>query len=103
MLAFNSKSQDCAKHVRVRAGPPLSRAMIRRCEMSSHFSASRGQCQYISLVVLVWKLVSCVCPMLFVLAELVVCSTRGFACFPAKWFWPTVMSSSLTYGSPEAS
>ena len=27
----------------------------------------------------------------------------GFACILAKWFWPTVMSLSLTYGSPEAS
>ena len=40
--------------------------------------------------------------MLF-LAELIVCSTRGFACILAKWFWPTMMSLSLTYGSPEAS
>ena len=40
---------------------------------------------------------------MFVLAELIVCSTRGFACIIAKWFWPTVMSLSLTYGSPEAS
>ena len=37
-----------------------------------------------------------------VLAELIVCSTRGFACILAKWFWPTVMSLSLTYGTPEA-
>ena len=34
------------------------------------------------------------------LAELIVCSTRGFACILAKWLWPTVMSLSLTYGSP---
>ena len=27
-----------------------------------------------------------------VLAELIVCSTRGFACILAKWFWPAVMS-----------
>ena len=40
---------------------------------------------------------------LLVLAELIVCSTRGFACILAKWFWPTVMNLSLTYGSPEAS
>ena len=40
-------------------------------------------------------------PML-VLAELIVCSTRVFACILAKWFWPAVMSLSLTYGSPEA-
>ena len=40
---------------------------------------------------------------MLVLAELIVCSTRGLACIPAKWFWPTVMSLSLTYGSPEAS
>ena len=38
---------------------------------------------------------------MLVLAELIVCSTRGFACILAKWFWPTVMSLSLTYGSPE--
>ena len=36
-------------------------------------------------------------------AELIVCSTRGLACIVAKWFWPTVMSLPLTYGSPEAS
>ena len=38
-----------------------------------------------------------------VLAELIVCSMRGFACILAKWFWPTVMSLSLTCGSPEVS
>ena len=40
---------------------------------------------------------------MLVLAELIVCLTRGFACILAKWFWPAVMSLSLTYGSPEAS
>ena len=40
---------------------------------------------------------------MLVLAELIVCSKRGFACILAKWFWPTVMSLSLTSGSPEAS
>ena len=40
---------------------------------------------------------------MLVLAELIVCSMRGFACILAKWFWPTVMSLSLTCGSPEAS
>ena len=40
---------------------------------------------------------------MLVLAELIVCSTSGFACILAEWFWPTVMSLSLTYGSPEAS
>ena len=35
-------------------------------------------------------------------ADLTVCSTRGCACILAKWFWPTVMSLSLTYGIPEA-
>ena len=40
---------------------------------------------------------------MLVLAELILCSTRGLACILAKWFWPTVMSLSLTYGSPEAS
>ena len=37
---------------------------------------------------------------MLVLAEVTVCSTRGFACILAKWFWPTVMSLSLTCGSP---
>ena len=36
-------------------------------------------------------------------AELIVCSVRGFACILAKWFWPMEISRSLTYGSPEAS
>ena len=40
---------------------------------------------------------------MLVLAELIVCSTRGFACILAKWFWPTEVSLSFTYGSPEAS
>ena len=34
---------------------------------------------------------------MLVLAELIVCSTRGFACILAKWFWPTVMSLSLLH------
>ena len=40
---------------------------------------------------------------MLVLTELIVCSTRGFSCILDKWFWPTVVSLSLTYGSPEAS
>ena len=40
---------------------------------------------------------------MLVLAELILCSTRGFACILAEWFWPTVMGLFLTYGSPEAS
>ena len=40
---------------------------------------------------------------MLVIAELIVCSTRGFACILAKWFCPTKTSLSLTYGSPEAS
>ena len=40
---------------------------------------------------------------MLVLAVLIVCSTRGVVCILAKWFWPTVMSPSLTYGSLEAS
>ena len=40
---------------------------------------------------------------MLVLAELLVCSTRGLAYILAKWFGPTVMSLSLTYGSLEAS
>ena len=39
---------------------------------------------------------------MLVLAELTVCSTRMFSCILAKRFWPTVMSLSLTHGSPEA-
>ena len=40
---------------------------------------------------------------MLVVAQLIVCSTRGFACILAKWFWPTEITISLTYGSPEAS
>ena len=40
---------------------------------------------------------------MLIVAELIVCSTRGFACILAKWFWPTEISLSLTYRSPEAS
>ena len=40
---------------------------------------------------------------MLVLAELIVCSTGGFACILAKWFWPMEISLSFTYGSPEAS
>ena len=40
---------------------------------------------------------------MLVLAELIVCSTRGFACILGKWFWPAEISLSFTYGSPEAS
>ena len=32
-----------------------------------------------------------------VLAELILCSTRGFACILSEWFWPTVMSLSLLH------
>ena len=40
---------------------------------------------------------------MLVLAELIVCSARGLACILAKWFWSTVMSLTLTYGSLAAS
>ena len=40
---------------------------------------------------------------MLVLVELIICSTRGFGWILARWFWPTVMSLSLTYGSPEVS
>ena len=40
---------------------------------------------------------------MLVVAELIACSTRGFECILGKWFWPTEISLSLTYGSPEAS
>ena len=36
---------------------------------------------------------------MLVAAELIVCSTKGFACILANWFWPTVMNFSLIYGS----
>ena len=36
---------------------------------------------------------------MLVLSELIVCSMSGSACILAKWFWSTVMSLSLTYGS----
>ena len=39
---------------------------------------------------------------MLVLAELIVCLTRGFVCILAKWFWPTEISLYFTYGSPEA-
>ena len=35
---------------------------------------------------------------MLVLAEVIVCSTRRLACILAKWFWPTVINLSLTYG-----
>ena len=34
---------------------------------------------------------------MLVLAELIVCSTSGFACILAKWFCTTVMSLSLLH------
>ena len=40
---------------------------------------------------------------MLVLAELITYSTRGFAYILAKWYWPTVMSLSLTNVNPEAS
>ena len=40
---------------------------------------------------------------MLVLAELIVCSSRGFACMLARWFWPTEISLSFRYGSPKAS
>ena len=40
---------------------------------------------------------------MLVVAKLIVCSRRGFACILDKWFWPTVTSLSFTYGSSEAS
>ena len=40
---------------------------------------------------------------ILILDELIVCSTRGFAYILSLCFWPTMMSLSLTYGSPEAS
>ena len=34
---------------------------------------------------------------MLVLAELTVCSTRGFACILTKWLWPTVMNLSFIH------
>ena len=34
---------------------------------------------------------------MLVLAKLIVCSMKGFACILAKWYWPTVMSLSLLH------
>ena len=34
---------------------------------------------------------------MLVIAELIVCSMKGFACIIAKWFWRTVMDESLSY------
>ena len=39
---------------------------------------------------------------MLVLAKLIVYSTSGVVCIVTKWFWPTVKSLSLAYGSPEA-
>ena len=44
--------------------------------------------------------VLCLSHAMLVLAELIVYSTRRFACILAKWFWPPSKSLSLTYGSP---
>ena len=41
--------------------------------------------------------VLCLSHAMLVLAELTVCSTSGFACILAKWFWPAVMSLSLLH------
>ena len=68
--------------------------------MSPHFPASCSRCQLISLVDIGVLYLS---HAMLVVAELIVCSTRGFAYILAKWFWPTEISLSLTYGSPEAS
>ena len=80
------------------------RAMVGRWPMSPHFPASCSQCQWISLVVRmeIGVLYLSHPDAMLVLAELIVCSTRGFACILAKWFWPTEISISFTYGSPEA-
>ena len=40
--------------------------------------------------------VLCLSHAMLVLAELIVCSARLFACILAKWFWPTV-NESLPY------
>ena len=40
---------------------------------------------------------------MLVLAELIECSMREFGCILARWFWPTEISLSFTYESPEAS
>ena len=91
------------KHVRVRARPPLSRAVVGRwsCHlifMHPEVSVSNQSCGC-SMVSGVWYLSHA----MLVIAELIVWSMRGLACILANWFWPTEMSLSLTYGSPEVS
>ena len=72
--------------------------------MLPHFSASCSRCSAVQSGRLRMEIgVLYLSYAILVPAELIVCSTRGFACILAKWFWPAVMSLSLTYGSPEAS
>ena len=73
--------------------------------MLPHFPASHSQCKLISQSggLRMETGVLYLSHAMLVLAELIVCSTRGFACILAKWFWPTVMSLSLTCGSFEVS
>ena len=70
--------------------------------MLPHFSASCSRCQQGQPEGLTVEIgVLYLSHAMLVLAELILCSTRGFACILARW--PTMMSLSLTYGSPEAS
>ena len=80
---------------------PDYHSIVRSCEMLPHFSASCSQRQSCGLSMEIGVLY--LSHAMLVLAELIVCSMRGFAFIIVKWFWPTVMSLSLTYGSPEAS
>ena len=69
--------------------------------MLPHFPASFSQCQLISLNggLRIKIGVLYLSHAMLVLAELIVCSTRGFACILAKWFWSTLMSLSYIWKS----
>ena len=84
MLSLYSTSKDCAKHARVRAGPPLSKASTGvekfisfLCKQWCLWSVTVVvQCCGLSMVSGVWYLSH----LLSVLAELIVCSMRELTC-----------------------
>ena len=102
-VGFVFMSRDCTKHVRVRTGLTTFRCSDRRWENSSHFSGSYGL--YALYMISVWLMVCCAGPC-YVSPSWVHCMLSeggggGLTCILANWFWPTEMSLSLTYGSPE--
>ena len=90
VLALYSKSKGCAKHVHVRAGPPLSEAVIG--VEKSHLIFCKLLCLWSVAVVVQscgFSIVSGVWYMphaTLVLAELIVCSMRRLTCILANWF-----------------